>query len=112
VALTLRWGTVTAVTQRLEGLIRCEVDGNACIAYPGLTGQVEVGDTVLVNTQGLDLELGSGGFDILYANMTRGLGLKPPASAHLMMLPYTGGQAAVACVEAGGFRPRPRVMFA
>lgn len=98
-ALTLRWGTVTAVTQRLEELIRCEVDGNACIAYPGLTGQVDVGDTVLVNTQGLDLELGSGGFDILYANMTRGLGLKPPASAHLMMLPYTGGQGAVGCVE-------------
>ena len=51
VALTLRWGTVTAVAQRLDELIRCEVDGNACIAYPRQTGPVEVGDTVLVNTQ-------------------------------------------------------------
>ena len=34
---------------------------------------------MLVNTQGRDLELGSGGFDIVYANLTRGLGLKPPA---------------------------------
>ena len=98
-ALTLRWGTVTAVTLRLEELVRCEVDGDACIAYPRQTGQVEVGDTVLVNTQGRDLELGSGGFDILYANMTRGLGLKPTASAHVMTLPYTTGQEAARCVE-------------
>ena len=98
-ALTLRWGTVTAVNLRFDELVRCEVDGDACIAYPRQTGQVEVGDTVLVNTQGRDLELGSGGFDILYANMTRGLGLKPTASAHVMTLPYTTGQEATRCVE-------------
>ena len=98
-ALTLRWGTVTAVTQRLDDLIRCTVDGNDCVAYPRQTGQVEVGDTVLVNTQAKDLELGSGGFDVLYANMTRGLGLLPSPAAHVMTLPYTAGQAAAACVE-------------
>ncbi len=98
-ALTLRWGTVTAVTQRLDDLIRCTVDGRDCVAYPRQTGSVEVGDTVLVNTQAKDLELGSGGFDVLYANMTRGLGLSPPHLAHVMTLPYTTGQAAVACVE-------------
>ncbi len=75
-ALTLRWGTVNAVTQRLDDLIRCTVDGTECVAYPRQTGPVEVGDTVLVNTQARDLELGSGGFDVLYANMTRGLGLR------------------------------------
>ena len=98
-ALTLRWGTVTAVTQRLDELIRCTVDGNECVAYPRQTGPVEVGDTVLVNTQAQDLQLGSGGFHVLYANMTRGLGLLPPPSAHVMTLPYTTGQAAAACVE-------------
>ena len=72
-ALSLRWGTVTAVTQRLEEIIRCEVDAVPCVAYPRQTGPVEVGDTVLVNTQGRDLGLGSGGFDIVYANLTRGL---------------------------------------
>jgi len=97
--LTLRWGTVTAVTERLDELIRCEVDGNPSISYPRQTGQVEVDDTVLVNTQGSDLGLGSGGFDIVYANLTRGLGLQPSASAHVMALPYTTGQAAVRCVE-------------
>ena len=98
-ALTLRWGTVTAVTQRLDEIIRCEVDGDPCIAYPRQTGQVDVGDTVLVNTQGRDLSLGSGGFDIVYANLTRGLGMPSASSAHVMALPYTPGQSAVACVE-------------
>ena len=92
--LTLRWGTVTAVTQRFDELVRCEVDGAPCIAYPRQTGAVEVGDTVLVNTQARDLGLGSGGFDVLYANLTRGLALKPTPSTHVMTLPYTGGQSA------------------
>ena len=98
-ALTLRWGTVTAVTQRLDEIVRCEVDASPCVVYPRQIGPVEVGDTVLVNTQARDLELGSGGFDIVYANLTRGLGLKPPGAAHVMGLPYTTGQAAAACVE-------------
>ena len=98
-SLSLRWGTVTAVTQRLEEIIRCEVDAVPCVAYPRQTGPVEVGDTVLVNTQGRDLGLGSGGFDIVYANLTRGLGLPPAPAAHVMALPYTPGQSAVACVE-------------
>jgi hypothetical protein len=32
---------------------------------------------VVVNTQARDLGLGSGGFDVLYVNLTRGLGLPP-----------------------------------
>ena len=36
----LRWGTVTTVTERVEALVRLEVDGDPCIAYPGLTGPV------------------------------------------------------------------------
>ena len=63
--LTLRRGRVTAIVEELEGLVRLEVDGRACIAYPRLTGPVEVGDDVIVNTQALELELGSGGFDVL-----------------------------------------------
>jgi hypothetical protein len=99
VPLTLRWGTVTAVTQRFDELVRCEVDGSPCIAYPRQTGAVEVGDTVLVNTQAGDLGLGSGGFDILYANLTRGLALKPAPSTHVMTLPYTAAQSASGCAE-------------
>ena len=57
--------------------MRLEVDGVACIAYPRVTGPVEVGDEVVVNVQARELELGSGGFDVLHVNLTRGLELEP-----------------------------------
>jgi hypothetical protein len=92
--LTLRRGRVTAVVEELEGLARLEVDGRACIAYPRLTGPVALGDEVIVNTQALELELGSGGFDVLYVNLTRGLDLPVEPDAHVMKLPYAPGQVA------------------
>jgi hypothetical protein len=97
--LGLRRGTVTAVSERLEGLVRLEVDGLPCVAYPRLTGEVEEGDDVLVNEQARLLELGSGGFDVLYANLTRGLGLPPEEGAHVVSLPYTPGQVALKTTE-------------
>lgn len=98
-ALSLRRGAVTAVLERHEGLARIEVDGAPCVAYPGLTGPVALGDEVLVNTQARDLGLGSGGFDVLYANLTRGIGLAAPPGAHVMQLPYTPVQAAARHAE-------------
>jgi hypothetical protein len=97
--LSLRRGTVTAITEEHDRFVRLEVDGAACIAYPRLTGPVAVGDDVLVNVQARELELGSGGFDIVYANLTRGLGLEAEDGAHVMTLPYTPLQAAVRHAE-------------
>ena len=97
--LSLRRGRVTAVVERHEGFARIEVDGDPCVAYPRLTGPVAVGDDVLVNVQARVLELGSGGFDVLYANLTRGLGLPPDDEAHVMKLPYTPLQSAVRHLE-------------
>src|SRR5437868_934196 len=97
--LSLRRGTVTAIVERHEGLVRCEVDGAPCVAYPRLTGPVALGDDVLVNVQARQLELGSGGFDVLYANMTRGLDLPADPGAHVMKLPYTPVQAAARHAE-------------
>src|SRR5580765_3343845 len=87
--LSLRRGRVSAVRERVDGLVRLEVDGDACVAYPSLTGPVALGDEVLVNVQARELELGSGGFDVLYANLTRGLELGVEEGAHVMVLPYT-----------------------
>lgn len=98
-ALSLRRGAVSAVVERREGLVRCEVDGVPCVAYPELTGPVALGDEVVVNVQARELGLGSGGFDVLHANLTRGLELAPPAGAHVMKLPYTPIQHAVRHVE-------------
>ncbi len=100
--LSLRRGRVTAIVERHEGLVRLEVDGVSCVAYPGLTGPVALDDDVLVNVQARELELGSGGFDVLYANLTRGLGLAAAEGAHVMKLPYTPLQAAVRHVEEDG----------
>jgi hypothetical protein len=97
--LSLRRGTVTAVSERLVGLVRLEVDGRPCLAYPRLTGPVALGDEVVVNVQAVELGLGSGGFDILYANLTRGLDLPPELGAHVMKLPYTPLQHAVRHAE-------------
>ena len=73
--LSLRRGSVTAISERVEGLVRLEVDGRPCIAYPRLTGPVGLGDDVVVNVEAVELGLGSGGFDVLHVNLTRGLGL-------------------------------------
>ena len=39
----------------------------------GSWARAEVGDEVIVNVQALDLGLGSGGFDVVHVNLTRGL---------------------------------------
>jgi Protein of unknown function (DUF3866) len=93
--LSLRRGVVSLVVERHAELVRLEVDGAPCVAYPRVTGAVDVGDDVVVNVQARELELGSGGFDVLHVNLTRGLGLAPEARAHVMALPYTSLQHAV-----------------
>src|SRR3954452_10399929 len=89
--LSLRRGRVTRVVDALH----CEVGDVSAIYHRELTGPMEVGDQVLVNVQARELGLGSGGFDIVYANLTRGLDLASNEGAHVMALPYTPGQRAV-----------------
>jgi len=93
---------VTAVTERHDGLVRLEVDGRPCVAYPGITGPVALGDDVRVNVQAVELARGSGGIDVLYANLTRGLDLDVEPGAHVMKLPYTPLQYAVSHAEEDG----------
>jgi hypothetical protein len=95
--LSLRRGTVTAIVEEHEGFARVEVDGTPCVSYPRLT-------EVLVNTQARQLELGSGGFDVLHANLTRGLELPADEGAHVMVLPYTPLQHARVHAEESGER--------
>jgi hypothetical protein len=99
--LSLRRGIVTDVRPGDE-LLHLHVDGKPAIAYPRLTGPVEVGDEVIVNVQARELGLGSGGFDVLYVNLTRGLDAEAEAGAHVMGLPYTPLQAATRHVEENG----------
>jgi Protein of unknown function (DUF3866) len=79
------------------------------IADVALHGLCQLGDEVIVNVQALDLGLGSGGFDVLHVNLTRGLsGEGAPTDQrssgssidrHVMKLNYSSLQHAVEPVE-------------
>ena len=69
------------------------------IADVALVGVAQAGDEVIVNAQALDLGLGSGGFDVIHVNLTRGLGGDGLPGASVMKLNYTSLQHAVRPVE-------------
>jgi len=71
----------------------------AAIADTGLVGECRAGDEVIVNVEALDLGLGSGGFDIVHANLTRGLAAAGAAGRNVMKLNYTSLQHTVRPVE-------------
>ncbi len=64
-----------------------------------LVGEVRGGDEVIVNTSAVDLGLGSGGFDVVHANLTRGLEGEPAAETHVMKLNYTSLQHPIEPME-------------
>lgn len=100
--LRLRRGVVVSAEapepwQRLE----VELGGErrpAC-ADTALIGPCEAGDEVIVNVEARELGLGSGGFDVVHVNLTRGLDGKGMPGAHVMKLNYTSMQHAVIPAE-------------
>ena len=103
--LKLRRATVTDAgpVDGPEQDLVLELDGHRsrpAIADVALVGAAEVGDEVIVNAQALDLGLGSGGFDVVHVNLTRGLvGGDGAPGARVMKLNYTSLQHAVRPVE-------------
>jgi hypothetical protein len=64
-----------------------------------LLGEMHEGDEVVVNVAALDLGLGSGGFDVVHVNLTRGLEAGGVDGSHVMKLNYTSLQHPVEPVE-------------
>jgi len=87
--LKLRRGVVIA-----EGPLTVEVGGERRPAWAdtALLGEMREGDEVIVNTAALDLRLGSGGFDVVHVNLTRGLEASGDSREHVMKLNYTSLQ--------------------
>lgn len=96
--LKLRRGTVMSADP-----LEIDVAGERRKAWAdsGMVGPVEVGDDVVVNTAAVDLGLGSGGFDVVHVNLTRGLvGGETPPGVHVMKLNYSSLQHPVDPIEA------------
>jgi hypothetical protein len=102
--LKLRKATVLEAEQahpaEQELVVQLE-DGSRrpAIADVALHGLCQVGDELIVNVQALDLGLGSGGFDVVHVNLTRGLSSEGASGAHVMKLNYSSLQHAVEPVE-------------
>ena len=101
--LKLRRGIVVSVAPD-EGAfqdLEVEVDGEKRPAKADirLVGHCGEGDEVVVNLEALDLKLGSGGFDLVHVNLSRGLDGEGTAGAHVMKLNYTSLQHSVLPVE-------------
>jgi hypothetical protein len=106
--LALARGVVRAAEGEGEQQLTVELtDGvHPAIADTALVGVCEVGDEVIVNVVARELGLGSGGFDVVHVNLTRGLGAAQSAAAHVLKLNYTSLQHAVEPVEAGRWEAR------
>ena len=95
--LKLRRGVVVSADP-----LTVEVDGEHRPAWAdtALLGEMREGDEVVVNVEALDLDLGSGGFDVVHVNLTRGLEAGGASGdEHVMKLNYSSLQHAVDPVE-------------
>ncbi|HVY77935.1 MAG TPA: DUF3866 family protein [Solirubrobacterales bacterium] len=105
--LKLRRGVIVG-----EDPLTVEVGGERRRAWAdeALLGEMREGDEVVVNTAALDLGLGSGGFDVVHVNLTRGLESPgAPAGEHVVKLNYTSLQHPIEPVEAlGSIKPSER----
>jgi hypothetical protein len=94
--LKLRRGRVVA-TDPLE--IEVGEERRRAWADEALLGEMREGDEVVVNVAALDLGLGSGGFDVVHVNLTRGLEGGGVNGSHVMKLNYTSLQHPVEPID-------------
>ena len=106
--LKLRRGVVSGADPLL---VRVGDEDRPAWADRSLVGEMREGDEVIVNVEARDLGLGSGGFDLVHVNLTRGLDGSGAGEAAAMKLNYTSLQHPVDPVESlpaeGTGRPIP-----
>ncbi|GIU83487.1 MAG: hypothetical protein KatS3mg008_0262 [Acidimicrobiales bacterium] len=104
-----RTGRVSEILAEREGLQRILVE--FAPSFPGastsrerayvltrLTGEVSVGDRVVVNTTAVELGLGTGGWHVVHWNLERD-SWSEPGPGHIMKLRYTSLQADTGAAE-------------
>src|SRR4051794_5822695 len=87
--LKLRRGVVSATD---PPAVRVGKEERPAWVDRGLVGDLRVGDEVIVNVEARDLGLGSGGFDVVHVNLTRGLEAPGAGEAVAMKLNYSSLQ--------------------
>jgi hypothetical protein len=99
---SFREGAVKAIIEARPGLQRVEVDFGEGLerAYvlTQLTGPVEAGDRVVVNTTAVELGLGTGGWHVVHWNLSRHA-WHERGPGHIMKSRYTSFQADVGSTE-------------
>lgn len=99
---SFRTGTVDEIISARRGLQRIRVAGERAYVLTDLTGEVAIGDDVVVNTTAVELGLGTGGWHVVHWNLSC-RELRRPGPGHIMKLRYTSLQVdAGAGEEAAG----------
>jgi len=78
--------------------VRVGEERRAAVNYPALTGRVQVGDIVALNTWAVEMNLGTGGFDFVTEIEADAREAVPPG--HILKLRYTPLQHPVLTAEA------------
>jgi hypothetical protein len=99
---SFRTGRVTSLLEARPGLQRVEVDlgegPERAYVLTQLTGTVEPGDAVVVNTTAVELGLGTGGWHVVHWNLERGE-WSEKGPGHIIKARYTSLQADVGSAE-------------
>ncbi len=100
---TFRTGVISDIAESLDGLMRVSVrigdEIRNAINLNGLTGEVSVGDRVVLNTTAVDMNLGTGGQDFVLWNLERE-DHSVSSGGHIMKLRYSPCQLDVLTAEA------------
>ena len=100
--IDFKQGKVIEIIEKRDSLseIKVELQGEEAraINYDNLTGEIAVGDEVVLNTTAVDLNLGSGGEHFVSWNLKRH-SLSQRAKGHIVKLRYTPMQMAVLSAE-------------
>ncbi|KXG76820.1 DUF3866 family protein [Thermotalea metallivorans] len=100
--ISVRYGkAVEIISQKettMEVMVEIDNERYKAINYNRLTGFVEIGDTLLLNTTAVDLNLGTGGYHFVISNITKAERTFPPGG-HIMKLRYTPFQLKVFAAE-------------
>ncbi|HLF70314.1 MAG TPA: DUF3866 family protein, partial [Actinomycetota bacterium] len=96
-------GVVSAIVGTRPGLIRAKAKVGRRVreitAFTDVIGDIGVGDRVLINTTGVDLDLGTGGQDFVVWNLERDKG-GSLSGGHILKLRYTPWQIDTMVAEA------------